>query len=267
MINFFRKKRKKLADNNKALKYMRYAIGEIVLVVIGILIALQINTWNEESRNKRVERAFYTDVLDDLKNDIEKLDNQTFYYKNRIENLGWLLQKIRNPNLEINPIEFGKRIEPLYYDNKAISYASTFDASKSSGTFISFKNKELLKNLTQYYANFDELEGRINSTSSFIGNQLEPMMFTLPLNYLTAETNELVITSEGDSNSGLYKFIASYEDKRNLNLDIKTFIQKSGFENYVIGDLGRSFNVISSIERRKMRTLEISNKIKLFLND
>jgi len=39
MINFFRKKRKKLADKNKAIKYNRYAIGEIILVVIGILIA------------------------------------------------------------------------------------------------------------------------------------------------------------------------------------------------------------------------------------
>ena len=48
MIHFFRKTRKKLADENKPLKYMRYAIGEIVLVVIGILIALQINNWNEE---------------------------------------------------------------------------------------------------------------------------------------------------------------------------------------------------------------------------
>ncbi len=42
MINFFRKTRKQLADDNKPLKYMRYAIGEIVLVVIGILIALSI---------------------------------------------------------------------------------------------------------------------------------------------------------------------------------------------------------------------------------
>ena len=42
MINFFRKTRKKLADDNKFFKYWRYAIGEIVLVVIGILIALSI---------------------------------------------------------------------------------------------------------------------------------------------------------------------------------------------------------------------------------
>jgi len=47
MINFFRRIRKKLADDNQFFKYTRYAIGEILLVVIGILIALQINNWNE----------------------------------------------------------------------------------------------------------------------------------------------------------------------------------------------------------------------------
>ena len=47
MILFFRRIRKQLADNNKPIKYLRYAIGEIVLVVIGILIALQVNNWNE----------------------------------------------------------------------------------------------------------------------------------------------------------------------------------------------------------------------------
>ena len=53
MIPFFRKIRKKMADDNRPLKYARYAIGEIVLVVIGILIALQINTWNQERQNQK----------------------------------------------------------------------------------------------------------------------------------------------------------------------------------------------------------------------
>ena len=46
MIPFFRKIRKQLAADNNPKKYLRYAIGEIALVVIGILVALQINTWN-----------------------------------------------------------------------------------------------------------------------------------------------------------------------------------------------------------------------------
>jgi hypothetical protein len=48
MVKFFRKIRQKLLSENKFSKYFIYAIGEIVLVVIGILIALQINNWNEE---------------------------------------------------------------------------------------------------------------------------------------------------------------------------------------------------------------------------
>ena len=55
MIPFFRKIRKKMEDDNKLMKYMRYAIGEIALVVIGILIALQINNWNEGRKQEILE--------------------------------------------------------------------------------------------------------------------------------------------------------------------------------------------------------------------
>ena len=50
MIRFFRNIRQKLAAENKVMAYLRYAIGEIILVVIGILIALQINNWNERRK-------------------------------------------------------------------------------------------------------------------------------------------------------------------------------------------------------------------------
>jgi hypothetical protein len=69
MINFFRKIRKQLADDNKPLKYMRYAIGEIVLLVIGILIALSVNNWNEENKERLVEKQRYQNILNDLVDD------------------------------------------------------------------------------------------------------------------------------------------------------------------------------------------------------
>jgi len=50
MIKFFRKIRRQLLTENRFSKYLLYAIGEIVLVVIGILIALQINIWNENRK-------------------------------------------------------------------------------------------------------------------------------------------------------------------------------------------------------------------------
>jgi len=69
MINFFRKTRKKMADDNRPLKYMRYAIGEIALVVIGILIALSINNWNEERKLLLIEHALYKKLISDLRNE------------------------------------------------------------------------------------------------------------------------------------------------------------------------------------------------------
>jgi len=75
MINFFRKIRKHLADDNKPIKYFRYAIGEIVLVVIGILIALSINNWNENEKTNRWEERFLTDLKNELESDYNQLSS------------------------------------------------------------------------------------------------------------------------------------------------------------------------------------------------
>jgi len=75
MINFFRRIRKQLADDNKPLKYIRYAIGEILLVVVGILIALQINTWNEQQKQNKLEKEYYCRLLEDVMQDREQVTN------------------------------------------------------------------------------------------------------------------------------------------------------------------------------------------------
>lgn len=66
MIKFFRHIRKSLIMENKASKYFKYAIGEIILVVIGILIALQINNWNENRKNQIKEAKFIESFKNDL---------------------------------------------------------------------------------------------------------------------------------------------------------------------------------------------------------
>ncbi len=73
MINIFRRIRKKLADDNKPLKYMRYAIGEILLVVIGILIALQINNWNEVNKAKKAELLVLKNLAQEFKSNNKDL--------------------------------------------------------------------------------------------------------------------------------------------------------------------------------------------------
>ncbi|MDC6389384.1 DUF6090 family protein [Maribacter sp. PR1] len=75
MIKFFRQIRQNLLSEGKTEKYFKYAIGEIVLVVIGILIALQINNWNENRKVKKLEAQIYTELKSDLlqtRNDINE---------------------------------------------------------------------------------------------------------------------------------------------------------------------------------------------------
>jgi len=75
MTPFFRKIRKKMADDNRPLKYARYAIGEIVLVVIGILIALQINNWNENKKQDRRASIYVNKIIKDIETDINNIDS------------------------------------------------------------------------------------------------------------------------------------------------------------------------------------------------
>ncbi|TFG74389.1 MAG: hypothetical protein E4H26_08070, partial [Flavobacteriales bacterium] len=74
MIPFFRKIRKQFADDNKPLKYMRYAIGEVILVMIGILLALQVNNWNEERKKNTLEKAYLSQINAEFKNNKIQLD-------------------------------------------------------------------------------------------------------------------------------------------------------------------------------------------------
>jgi len=62
VIKFFRSIRQHLLSQNKVSKYLFYALGEIILVVIGILIALQINNWNEERKNREKEKYYLNSI-------------------------------------------------------------------------------------------------------------------------------------------------------------------------------------------------------------
>jgi uncharacterized membrane protein YidH (DUF202 family) len=66
MIKFFRKKRFELMEKNNTGKYFKYAIGEIVLVVIGILMALSINNWNETRKLERKKQELVLNLIVDF---------------------------------------------------------------------------------------------------------------------------------------------------------------------------------------------------------
>jgi hypothetical protein len=101
MIRFFRHLRKGLMKQNQVRRYLLYAVGEILLVVIGILIALQIDTWNEERKDRRTER----EIVENLKR--EFLANQV-----ELDSTLGVVAKNRDANLRLMAL-FGKPAQAL----------------------------------------------------------------------------------------------------------------------------------------------------------
>tara|TARA_B100000497_G_C7695677_1_gene424750 strand:- start:231 stop:434 length:204 start_codon:yes stop_codon:yes gene_type:complete len=66
MLTFLRKIRKSLIESGSSRKYLLYAVGEIALVVIGILIALQINNWNEFRKDRKVENDILREIITNI---------------------------------------------------------------------------------------------------------------------------------------------------------------------------------------------------------
>ncbi|MFD2587395.1 DUF6090 family protein [Croceitalea marina] len=99
MIKFFRKIRQKQLSENKFSKYLLYALGEIILVVIGILIALQINNWNENRKNKIAEADYYCRILDDFELNEKLIDETSARITNKIKLSKELMSDLNNiPN-------------------------------------------------------------------------------------------------------------------------------------------------------------------------
>ena len=85
MLKFFRTIRKKLIDEDNVRKYLLYAIGEIALVMIGILLALQVNNWNQDRMNSAAAGSIQIRMLDDLYNELAVME-VTLLYVNTVRN-------------------------------------------------------------------------------------------------------------------------------------------------------------------------------------
>ena len=142
MIKLFRNIRKSLLMENKTSKYFKYAIGEIILVVIGILIALQINNWNENEKKHSSWITYTESLIKDLKQDTITLNMVTKFIKNdqlAIENLSKRLSsKYANKDTLVKISRFELAIESKAYrppNNK------TFLAMQANGSIELFDKK------------------------------------------------------------------------------------------------------------------------------
>jgi hypothetical protein len=174
MINFFRKIRKKLADDNKPLKYMRYAIGEIVLVVIGILLALQVNNWNENRKERIKEKQILQSLLEDFKSNDASLDSVLIGISEQIDNWTIVLSLAGASNEELNDSIKDRVV------NTNFTFANIVDGTLSSvltsDKLELIENSKLKKLLTAYPTYIDGYRETENNIQKYVINIQRPII-------------------------------------------------------------------------------------------
>ena len=163
MISLFRKIRQKLLRENRITQYLAYAIGEIFLVVIGILIALQINTWNQQRIENDEELEILFGLKEEFENNLEEINFSIIINSKVTEDCLQLTQLIRTNSIENNP----ELVDELLV---RVGTFNSFDAQTGVASEIVNSGKlNLLKN--------DALRTQIVNWLTLLVDQEEDILF------------------------------------------------------------------------------------------
>lgn len=152
MIKLFRKLRWSSLSRKRFPKYLLYATGEIVLVVIGILIALQINGWNQGYRERNAEKAVIADLKASLINTENQLEELVLNYKRNLERMDMIINHIKSKlpldqELKKTLIAVESYPEPLFeigiYENFKINSLHLIQNDNLKTAIIQFYDAQL----------------------------------------------------------------------------------------------------------------------------
>ena len=156
MLKFFRRIRRRLLAENRLRNYSLYAIGEILLVVIGILIALQINTWNEDRKSRSQEASLLVKLADDIASNQQQIQ-QTMAYDSSslqaIEELFRLLEQDR-PYTDSVPVLLRRAVSSW----PPLLTSSTMETIRAKGVDIIQSDSIRQQVLNLYDVGYDALE-------------------------------------------------------------------------------------------------------------
>ena len=148
MIKFFRRIRQKLVSQNKFSKYMFYAIGEIILVVIGILIALQVNTWNVDRLNGLEEERILRDLKEEIGPAIAKRDELILKVEQKRREFAIVLDKLfSSPARTLSDKDCINIWNMVYLRDYNVPYLSVVEELITSGNISIVKDPELRKQM------------------------------------------------------------------------------------------------------------------------
>ncbi len=160
MIKFFRNIRKKRLNEGQTSKYFKYAIGEIVLVVIGILIALQINNWNEHRKGLNKRSAYTKSLIKELKQDTTDFRKNTEFLIKQMEVLIGFHERLKSESATIDTMKQIARYEfDMVIDNKKNYNDKTLKSLQTSGEIQLYPKyvQDIMLELTAIQEEYNDL--------------------------------------------------------------------------------------------------------------
>lgn len=138
-------------EQNKTGKYLKYAIGEIVLVVIGILIALQLNEWNRKIQDQKLSTLYYQELLQDVENDINRLTGMIERSQRTKSSIDSLISSLKNKTYELANQKILQHAINFYYRVPGWQFnLNTYNELESSGNLKYISNDEIRGAITNY---------------------------------------------------------------------------------------------------------------------
>ena len=166
MLKIFRGARQQLIKEKNISNYLLYAVGEIALVMIGILLALQVNNWNESRKNKKQLNSILKAVSLDLQRDTITANNVVRFYDTIKKKSDLIIQKKLNRNNYKDCPECRSLVsiyQPFVTQKKGYELLKAFSDNNE------VKNDTLVTNITQFYTTFEVL---IENSNAFVKEEV-----------------------------------------------------------------------------------------------
>lgn len=219
-MKLFRTIRENLLSEGKTIKYLKYAFGEIILVVLGILIALSINNWNNNRIERTLEKEILNEILANLETDLENVDyaiegNTRFLMRSKrvyehLENKTPLTDSLKHD------------YAALYGYNRFQPIKIGYEDLKSKGSSI-IRNKSLRKEISelyeyQYFFMVEDIQKEIGTIQAIQKNQVLTKLKT-EKSYFSAQPVDLVSLQNDLSFQETLKDIVVYRKWTNNRFD------------------------------------------------
>ena len=200
MIKFFRKIRLDLMEKNKTGKYLKYAIGEIVLVVIGILIALSINDWNETRLKSEKEVIVLTNIHKEFKENKVQLEKGIIHHKKVHSNCAKIMNLFPIKSTPESPLLDSLSVN-LWHSWGGFTFnpsQSSVDALMSTSTFDIIRDENLRDLLISWNDLVEDYQEEERHSKNYVMNQYDPYMskhFDFDMNFKDSRNNFEVLQS------------------------------------------------------------------------